>query len=168
MKLSRAMMIMLMINGCYSPNKANKAIEKAYDNYPEILAKAARDKFPCITMPVDSFTKTEYDFIEIKCPDVSSAVAKPDTLFIHENTKPKTYIVYKNRFIATPQTTKTIVKTIKDSAEIASYQYKINNAQKLSSKLTDKLDNKSNWIKWLLIILSISIIGNILFMTNKR
>ena len=57
--------------GCYTPNKADKAIKKASEKYPGKLANACQKSFPCITVKADTIYKenTEYDFIEIECPE---------------------------------------------------------------------------------------------------
>ena len=108
------MILTVLISSCYSSNKANKDLNKAYENYPKAVATFARDKFPCKETTIDSVVKTEYDFIEIKCPESSEQVI--DTLYLTKPTKPKSYIIYKDKFVAIPSTTKIITKYIKDSS----------------------------------------------------
>lgn len=43
-----------LLPGCYTEQKATKQVDKAAGQYPEMVAKKTRDKFPCITTSVDS------------------------------------------------------------------------------------------------------------------
>jgi hypothetical protein len=153
-----------MMTSCYTTNKANKDINKAYENYPETVAAFARDKFPCKETDVDSTVKIEYDFIEIKCPEQAEPVEVIDTLYLTKPSRPKTYIVYKNKFVAIPSTTKTITKIVRDS----SCEILLKKSVEGQQILVRKNEKQADWIKWLLILLGISIIGNILFAYNKR
>jgi len=152
----------VLISSCYTPNKVNKELRKAYDNYPEQVAQFTRDKFPCKETGIDSVVNTEYDFIEIKCPESSQQAI--DTLYLTKQTKPKTYIIYKDKFVAIPSTTKIITKYIKDSScEI------LLNKSVMDAKLSkEKCERKSDYINWLLVAFCLSFIVNILFMTTKR
>jgi hypothetical protein len=156
------MILTVLISSCYTSNKANKDLNKAYENYPETVATFARDKFPCKETTIDSIIKTEYDFIEIKCPDTSSQVI--DTLYLTKPIKPKSYIIYKDKFVAIPSTTKIITKYIKDSScEI------LLNKSVMDAKLSkEKCDRKGDYINWLLIAFCLSFIANILFITTKK
>lgn len=49
-----AIMAMLLLSSCYTPQKAARQIEKAFTHYPETAAKKTRAAFPCITTSVDS------------------------------------------------------------------------------------------------------------------
>jgi len=161
--MKKLLMIALILSSCYSSKQANKELNKAYNKYPENVAKFARDKFPCKETNGDSAVRVEYEFIEIKCPDFSDSISKQDTLYIDKISKPKTYIITKNKFVAVPSITKTITKIIRDSScEL------LLNKSVADNKLTlQKMDGKSNWIKWLLILLAISLILNLLFITTK-
>ena len=162
--MKRLLMMVLMISGCYTSNKANKDINKAYDNYPETVAAFARDKFPCKETNIDSAVKVEYDFIEIKCPDQAEPVQVIDTLYLTKPSRPKTYIVYKDKFVAIPTTTKTITKIVRDSSCEILLKKSVDGQQ----ILVRKNEKQAEWIKWLLILLAVSFIGNILFAFNKR
>lgn len=162
--MKRLLMIMLMISGCYSSKKADKDINKAYENYPETVAAFARDKFPCKETSTDSTIRTEYDFIEIKCPDQKEQTQVIDTLYLTKPSRPKTYIVYKDKFVAIPSTTKTITKIVRDS----SCEILLKKSVEGQQILVRKNEKQSDWIKWLLILLAASFIGNILFAFNKR
>lgn len=162
--MKKLLMIMLMISGCYSSNKANKDISKAYENYPENVAAFARDKFPCKESGIDSVTKIEYDFIEVKCPDQPEQSQVIDTIYLTKQSKPKTYILYKDKFVAIPTTTKIVTKIVRDSSCELLLSKSVADVQ----KYVHKNEKQSDWIKWLLIMLAVSIFGNILFTFNKR
>lgn len=156
--------LLIMMSSCYTSNKANKDINKAYENYPEAVAAFARDKFPCKETDVDSTVKVEYDFIEIKCPQQPEPVEVIDTLYLTKPSKPKTYIVYKDKFVAIPSTTKTITKIVRDS----SCEILLKKSVEGQQILVRKNEKQADWIKWLLILLAASFIGNLLFAFNKR
>ena len=156
--------VTIMMSSCYTSNKANKEINKAYENYPETVAAFARDKFPCKETNIDSTVKTEYDFIEIKCPDQAEPVQVIDTLYLTKPSMPKTYIMYKDKFVAIPSTTKIITKIVKDS----SCEILLKKSVESQQNYVRKNEKQADWIKWLLILLALSFIGNILFAFNKR
>jgi hypothetical protein len=153
-----------MMSSCYTSNKANKDINKAYENYPEAVAAFARNKFPCKETGTDSIIKTEYDFIELKCPDQKEQSQVIDTIYLTKPSRPKTYIMYKDKFVAIPSTTKIINKVIRDS----SCEILLKKSVEGQQILVHKNEKQSDWIKWLLILLAVSFIGNILFAFNKR
>lgn len=49
-----AIMAMLLLSGCYTPQKAARQIDKAITHHQETAAKKTRAAFPCITTSVDS------------------------------------------------------------------------------------------------------------------
>ena len=164
MKKLLMIVVTIMMSSCYTSNKANKDINKAYENYPETVAAFARDKFPCKETDTDSIIKTEYDFIEIKCPDQNEQSQVIDTIYLTKHSKPKTYIVYKDKFVAIPSTTKIITKVVRDS----SCEILLKKSVEGQQILVRKNEKQADWIKWLLILLAVSFIGNILFAFNKR
>jgi len=157
------MMLMVVISSCYTPNKANKELKKAYDNYPEQVAEFTRNKFPC-NFVTDTVMNTEYDFIEIKCPDSLQQSQVIDTIYLTKPTKPKTYIIYKDKFVAITSTTKILTKYVKDSTcDI------LLNKSVMDAKLSkEKCDRRGDYINWLRIAFYLSFIANILFITTKR
>lgn len=157
------MMLMVVISSCYSPNKANKELKKAYDNYPEQVAEFTRNKFPC-NFVTDTVMNTEYDFIEIKCPDSLQQSQITDTIYLTKPTKPKTYIIYKKKFVAIPSTTKIVTKYVKDST----CEILLNKSVMDAKYSKEKCDRRGDYINWLLIAFCLSFIANILFITTKR
>lgn len=152
-----------MMSSCYTANKAEKDINKAYENYPETVAAFARDKFPCKETGIDTIVKTEYDFIEVRCPDQPEPTQVIDTLYLTKPSRPKTYILYKDKFVGIPTTTKVITKIVRDS----SCEILLKKSGGQLQKYVDKSEKQSDWIKWLLIALGISFIGNILFAIKR-
>lgn len=51
---------LLFFFGCYSAKKAEKAVNKANDNYPEVVAKLCATKFP-----LDTLVNFQYDTLNI-------------------------------------------------------------------------------------------------------
>jgi len=49
-----AIMAMLLLSGCYTPQKASRQIDKAISRHPQVAAIKTRAAFPCITTSVDS------------------------------------------------------------------------------------------------------------------
>jgi len=156
--------VTIMMSSCYTSKMAKKDINKAYENHPETVAAFAHDKFPCKETAIDSIIKTEYQYIEIKCPDQAEQSQVIDTIYLTKPSMPKTYIMYKDKFVAIPSTTKTITKIVRDS----SCEILLRKNVESSTLLVSKIGKQADWIKWLLILLAISFIGNILFAFNKR
>ena len=158
------MILTVLISSCYTPNKANKELKKAYKNYPEEVAQFTRDKFPCKETGVDTIVRTEYDFIEIKCPDSLENGQVIDTIYLTKPTKPKTYIIYKDKFVAIPSTTKIITKLVRDST----CEILLNKSVMDGRYSKEKCDRRGDYINWLLIAFCLSFIANILFITTKK
>jgi len=144
--------------GCYSMKKAKKQVRKANDNYPELLAEFCKKEFPCIdkqsdtTYIYDTTFESKIDTIIVENPIISfDTIIKKDTILRKS----------KDRIISI---TKTIVKKIEDSSKVFLLNSKINELNKKCDKYIGKSETKSEWIKWLLIIICISIIFNILLL----
>ncbi|CAB5218585.1 hypothetical protein UFOVP217_38 [uncultured Caudovirales phage] len=157
LRIITMILIVISMFGCYTQKKANKSLNKAYLNYPQAVADFTRQKYPCIPVNnTDTVIKydTLYDFIElidtikVNIPGQDKYISK-----IVTKTIPKIKQVIK--YI-------TVTKVVKDSAELS---YRDIQITKLSAKNEDqvkKIEKKSNWINWLLIILAISLILNII------
>lgn len=68
---------------CYTPKKAERQIDKAFDNYPEIVANKAAKVFPVKAdtiaytewkYSIDSVINTIHDTIIERCPELQSKV----------------------------------------------------------------------------------------------
>ena len=160
-KLLSLLLTAIMINSCTSPAKK---LSKAYNADPVAVAKFCHDKFPCADGVSDTVTRTEYNYVEIKC--ANDTITTTDTIIIPSEAK--TFTIYKNKYIATAKEVTIITKYVKDSAEVVSLKGQLEESKNKATKLYDKLGKKMTWINWLLIALAISLFVNLLFMTNKR
>lgn len=52
--MKKIFIVIIFISGCYTPKKAERSANKIAISYPEILAKKARDLFPCVTSKGDT------------------------------------------------------------------------------------------------------------------
>ena len=138
----------------------SKKLDKLNAKHPELLAKFCRDTFPCVLSKVDTITNFDTNYITIECPDYKVK----DTILITRDKiiKGSAILKYVNK-------TNTIIKTIKDSAEIRACKLELNSVNKkliestaLNTKLQNKITGRNSAIMWLIIALLCSIIINIL------
>lgn len=151
-----ALFLLLLLVGCYSMKKATNQVRKANDNYPEMVAKFLQKEYPCIdkksdtTFIYDTTYQSKIDTFIIENPILSvDTIIKKDTIFRQS----------KERIVTI---TKTIIQKIEDSSKLTIAANQLSIANKKLDKFIGKSEQKSEWIKWLLIILCISIIFNIL------
>ena len=159
MKLSLRPMLLMMtvisLFSCYTEQKAQKQLNKAYDRHLNVVAKFVHKEFPCEERPAEVIHDTSYDFIEIACQDYKNdTIYKVDTVLLPVHFKPKIIEVYKNKIIKIPSEKIYVTKIVKDSAEMTILHTKINQLQKDKDELNIKLEKKNEWIKWLLIVLA--------------
>ena len=138
----------------------SKKLDKLNAKHPELLAKFCRDTFPCVISKVDTITSFDTNYITIECPDYKVK----DTILITRDKiiKGSAILKYVNK-------TNTIIKTIKDSAEIRACELELNAVNKkliestaLNTKLQNKITGRNSAIMWLIIVILCSIIINIL------
>lgn len=136
----------------------SKKLDKLNAKHPELLAKFCRDTFPCVTIKIDTIKEIEFEYINIDCPGYD----KKDTILITKYVKGSAFIKYEKK-------TNTIIKTIKDSAEIRACELELNAVNKklnestaLNTKLQNKITGRNSAIMWLIIAILCSIIINIL------
>lgn len=101
--------ISILLASCYTPKKADKALNKAFANHPEVVAKKTRMWFPCIITSNDTITERDTAYIELQCPNDST---KKDTIYLNGKTK----IITNSKVIALPSKTIYVTKMIRDSA----------------------------------------------------
>lgn len=160
-KMIKYLCLALVLFGCskYTPDDAIKDMNKANRLQPKAVADYVGDKFPC-TPKTDSITKidTMYQYMDVICPP-SDTISNSDTIYLRKNIIKKDTI---RKYIAIPTKKITIIKYVEDSAKIKSLS--IANSQTLEElkKCSDKKDKNSEWIKWLIICLAISIIANLI------
>jgi len=138
----------------------SKKLDKLNKKHPELLANFCRDTFPCVISKVDTITSFDTNYVIIECPDYKAK----DTILITRDKiiKGSAILKYVNK-------TNTIIKTIKDSAEIRACELelidvnkKLNESKALNTKLQNKVTAKNRFISWLIIAVLCAIIGNIL------
>jgi hypothetical protein len=143
----------------WSCNPSRK-LDKINAKHPELLAKFCRDTFPCVTSKVETITSFDTNYITIECPDYN----KKDTILITRDKiiKGSTVLKYVNK-------TNTIIKTVRDSAQIVFCELELIALNKKceqyiddNRKLTNKVTLKNRWITWLIIAFLSAIIGNLI------
>jgi tetrahydromethanopterin S-methyltransferase subunit G len=148
--------MMVMILSC----NPSKKLDKLNAKHPELLAKFCSDTFPCVITKVDTIKEIEYEFITVECPGYDVK----DTIVITRDS-----IVKGSAIIKYEKKTNTIIKIIKDSAEIRSCKLdlmtvnkKLNESNALNIKLQNKVTGRNSAIMWLIIALLCSIIINVI------
>lgn len=150
-------LVLICLGSCNTPKRIAKKLNKFDLAHPEVVAKFARDKYPCIDNAIDTITKidTTYVDVEVECPPTDTfLVEKKDTILV----KGKSVIVKKK--VALPQHTITITKLIKDSAEIKVLAVENKNCK-------DEVEKKWHWIQWLFVILVCSLILNAILLSRR-
>jgi len=153
-------LMMVMILSC----NPSKKLDKINAKHPELLAKFCKDSFPCIISKVDTITSFDTVYTAIKINEYEEI--PKDTIWLVKN---KTILINRPVIIATKQPVKTIVKVIKDSAELSSIRFDLikcgEESNKLiteNNKLQNKVTTKNRWIMWLIIALLCSILCNVI------
>lgn len=144
----------------YNPSDALRDLNKANDKQPMTTADFVSQKFPCTTKS-DTIveTQTDYKYISVVCPP-SDTLAN-DTIYI-DRIKVVDKRSMTKRMIALPSKTVTITKYFEDSAKIKSLSLANSQAQQELKKCSEKRESSSQWIKWLIICLCISILLNLI------
>ena len=69
----RYLLIALLLCGCYTQKKATEQVNKANDKFPEVVAKLARDKYPCTDLlKPDTAVIWKDTIVYVDCPDTAS------------------------------------------------------------------------------------------------
>jgi len=138
----------------------SKKLDKLNKKHPELLAKFCKDNFPCVTSKIDTIKEIEYEFVTVECPEYNAK----DTIVITRNTVVKGSAVLKY-----VKQNNTIIKTVRDSAQIVLCELELIELNKKCNQLTsdnnllkNKVSAKNRWISWLIIAFLCAIIGNIL------
>jgi hypothetical protein len=153
--------ILLTFIGCYSPKKADKQLNKAYINYPELVAEKSGKWFPCLPIEVKrdsvryvAFLQRIDTLLEVKRDTIL------DTIYLDKICpERKILIKYKELLKSVPPIHDTI--KIKDmSCETIRGDLTAQN-----TKLRVSIANHLKWIIGLIIALCISIL---LHLIRKR
>lgn len=152
-------LVIMSFPSCYTQKKAIEQVNKADEKFPEVVAKLARDKYPCTDLLKPDTLVTIKDsivFVEVECPDVinPTTVIKVDTV---NNVITKTIRVPVNM----PVQVKYITKWYEDSAKQKLLSIDLNKAIAANKTLSEDNNalhkkvarkSKENWI-WRIIAL---------------
>lgn len=140
------------LTGCYTAKKAEQQVNKANDHFPGVVAKLARDKYPCTDLlRPDTAILYRDTLVYIDCPDSIPAtfeVVRRDTI---NNLVTKTVRVPVNL----PIRERIITKWYEDSAKLKLAQIALNRLQadtaRLQARITtlqaqSKRRGMENWI----------------------
>jgi hypothetical protein len=142
----------------------SKKLDKLNEKHPELLSKFCKDTFPCVVSKVDTITSFDTVYTAIKINEYEEI--PKDTIWLVKN---KTTLINRPVIIGQKYPVKTIVKVVKDSAELTSIRFDLIKCNEESNKLItenrklqNKVTTKNRWLMWLIIALLCAIIGNIL------
>lgn len=158
--LTIAAIILSYLPGCYTPAKAKRQALRAMTSHPEEVLPTLRQLAPCITVTVDTFYTTVDTTITVDCPDTTAA-----QYFTVHDTITRSNTVRVPYRVTLPA--RTVVKYIKDSAEIMELNLRINRlntereqALQREQATADKLSKARrtrNWL-WLALLACAAII----------
>ena len=163
--------LIFALAGCYTAEKAERKMAKAYRKQPKTVAEFTRGKFPCV-VGKDTILRvdTTYDFVEILCPDNP---IDGDTILIDVPGPvqylpgPIKYLPGKLQYVKTPTITKTVTKYVKDSAEIYLLTQTAKECQASQLKAENRAKNRMYWIWWLFVALTVSLLFNFVKFSRK-
>ena len=163
-KMIKYLCLALVLQGCYTQKKALKDLNKANDLQPKVVADYVREHFPCTIKDTILKIDTSYQYVTILCPSTDPLEIKGeesivDTIYID---KVVTKINTIKKVVAIPSKTITITKYYEDSAKLKSLYISISQAKEELNNCQQKKESKSEWIKWLIICLCLSVILNII------
>lgn len=160
----RYLIVLLLLSGCYSAKKAEKQLNKAIDEFPEVAAKITREQFPCIEKSVETKTDTVYSLVELECPPVGVEPAPAtitDTVWKERviRLKPGRQVVY----LPGQKITETI--RIEDSAKVLLANSERDVCKNELEAANAKADRRGRWALWLLLAL---VMSWVFFIFNKN
>lgn len=140
--------IILLLFGCLSSRRASRLTDKILRSYPEVIAKVARDKFPCELQKIDTIISLKDSTIWVECPDSIKTVVPTFT---------KDSIIIKKVKILVPVNlpvkTITIVKEIEDLSKIVVIDAENAKLRVENEKMAVIQTKKNKVIKWLIFVL---------------
>ena len=161
--MKKLLILTLLFTGCYSAKKAAEQVKKANDNYPEVVAKTARDLYPCTDLlKPDTVLAIKDSLIYIECPELvkNDYISTTDTIIVRDSI----YRIVKVPVKVQVQT-KYITSYYEDSAKLKLFTIQVtglqqdttalkSNITKLQGKVSNK--NKELWIWRILAVLIIA------------
>ncbi len=69
--MGKYLLIIILLSGCYTQQKAVRSVHRAIINYPDTTQRILRNWRPCITTAADTVTRVDsiVDIISVQCPD---------------------------------------------------------------------------------------------------
>lgn len=160
-------LFLFFLASCYNAKKAEKEINKAQLNFPELMAKKSAQLYPCKTIKVKS-DSSKYKTIIKKIKQIDTAyfysvdtICKLDTVLIEKNC---TKVLYKYREILKELPAVHDTVTIFNDAEVTSLKYQLKQATINSDDYKRKYTNSLWFNIWLLI----AIVALILIIKFKK
>lgn len=153
----RYLIFILLFSSCYTAQKATDQVNKADSKFPEVVAKLARDKYPCTDLLKSDTAVIFVDsLIYIDCPDTAQIgtyeTIRTDTV---NHTVTKTIRVP----VTLPIRTQVITKWFEDSAKLKLAAIQINNLAAENKAVKDqlneinkKLATRTKYMIWLLLL----------------
>lgn len=152
-----SILFLFFLVGCYSPKKAEKQINKAQLNFPEVLAKKSSELYPCKPKKTGS-DSSRYKTVIKKIKEIDTAyfystdtVCKLDTVLIEKNC---TKVLYKYREILKNLPAVHDTFEVTNDAAIVSLQLQLKKASENSDYFKGRYI-KALWFSiWLLIAIA--------------
>ena len=152
----RVIILLLLLSGCYSAKKAERQMNKAQINFPEVVATKSALWYPCIPIRTTS-DSTQYnswfDTINVLNDLRIDTIYQTDTIQLLKYNQRLVY-KYRNIYKTLPVIHDTIVK--QSMAQQTIIQELITDREKAHKKY----DNSTKLNIWLLIALLISIFAH--------
>lgn len=146
--------ITALLSSCYTQKKATDQVNKANDNFPEIVAKLARDKYPCTDLlKPDTAVIFKDTVIYVDCPDTATIANSPFEV-IRTDTVNKVITKTIRVPVHLPIQVQTITKWYEDSAKLKLAGIQINTLQKDNDRLAAKLKARTKWM-WIFLVIAI-------------
>ena len=152
----RVIILLLLLSGCYSVKKAERQMNKAQINYPEVVATKSALWYPCIPIKTTSDSsqyKSWFDTIKVLNDLRIDTIYQADTIELLKYNQRLVYI-YRNIYKNLPVIHDTIVK--QSMAERTIIEQMISEREQAHKKY----DNSTKLNLWLLMALLISIIAH--------
>lgn len=142
----------ILLASCYNTKKAEKQTRKALVEYPSVVAKIARDAFPCIITKSDTLISYTDTTIFVNCPTgndfeggdiaINGDVIKHDTLNKHDTVPHFIKVPIK-----IPLKTVDITQHVADSAQNKVLQSVIDTRDIAITKMQSVIDSDGETIK---------------------
>jgi hypothetical protein len=155
--MNKAFLLCFLVIGCYTPKKALKQLNKAYNEHPEVVSKFADDKFPNTIAKIDTIITFDTGYVF-----VPEYIEKTDTI-IDTITKSKVVVKQVDKIKVVTKVV-TITKVVVDSAKVSDLSYQLS---KVKADYEHIKESRSNYIFWLLIALCCSLFANLVIYILK-